>query len=183
MKMRDIASYIGIGASAVVLATGCATSTPKAQFSQPIAPASLIAAKDEAKVKVEAAADVQIMKTEMAMLAERIEMKIAGRQIGNRRDGEKKTYEVNLLLTRYEKGSAFARAMLAGLGQIHIDGEVTLFEMPAKNQVGKFTINKTFAWGGIYGGTTSMETIEQTFADGIAAALTGQQEEQKKEEK
>jgi hypothetical protein len=86
---------------------------------------------------------------------------------------------VELLLTRYDKGNAFARAMLAGLGEIHIDGEVTLIELPERNQVGKFSISKTFAWGGIYGGTTSMDDIEQTFADGVAAAVTGQKEQKK----
>ena len=40
-----------------------------------------------------------------------------------------------------------------------------------------FTIKKSFAWGGIYGGAVSMEDIERTFADGVAAAVTGQTEE------
>ncbi len=66
--------------------------------------------------------------------------------------------------------------MLAGLGQIHIDGEVKLVELPDRKQVGVFSVSKTFAWGGIYGGSTGIEEIEQTFADGVAAALTGQKE-------
>ncbi len=61
--------------------------------------------------------------------------------------------EVELLLTRYDKGNAFARAMLAGLGQIHIDGKVKLLEMP--------------------------EDIEMTLVDGVASALTGQTEQSK----
>ena len=71
--------------------------------------------------------------------------------------------------------------MLAGLGQIHIDGTVSVYQMPEHKLVGEFTLNKTFAWGGIYGAATSIEDIENTFADGVAANVTGQQEEQPKQ--
>lgn len=56
--------------------------------------------------------------------------------------------------------------MLAGLGQIHIDGDVTMYALPDHSKVGDFHLKKTFAWGGIYGSSTSMEDIETTFADG-----------------
>ncbi|GAA0711082.1 hypothetical protein GCM10009105_12760 [Dokdonella soli] len=79
-------------------------------------------------------------------------------------------------ITRYEKGNAFARAMLAGLGQIHIDGDVQVYAMPEHNRTMAFSVQKTFAWGGIYGGTTTIEDIEQSFAESIANALTAQGE-------
>ncbi len=34
-------------------------------------------------------------------------------------------------------------------------------------------VYKTFAWGGIYGGVTRMEDVEQGLAGGIATAVTG----------
>ena len=40
----------------------------------------------------------------------------------------------------------------------------------------EFALSKTFAWGGIYGASTTIETIEDTFADGVAATVTGQQQ-------
>jgi hypothetical protein len=80
-----------------------------------------------------------------------------------------------------KKGNAFARAMLAGLGQIHIDGEVVIYQMPDHVMVGEFALRKTFAWGGIYGAATSMENIEDTFSDGVAAAVTGQKEQAPKQ--
>jgi uncharacterized protein DUF4410 len=83
---------------------------------------------------------------------------------------------VDLHLSRYDKGNAFARAMLVGLGQIHIDGKVDIYQMPDHTLVGEFDLKKTFAWGGIYGAATSMEDIEDTFADGVAATCTGQEE-------
>jgi hypothetical protein len=42
-------------------------------------------------------------------------------------------------------------------------------------------LKKTFAWGGAYGAATSIEDIESTFADGVAAAVTGQKEDAKKQ--
>lgn len=95
------------------------------------------------------------LESEKMRMAEKIKMKVDGRKMANNRDGSSKTYEINLMLTRYEKGNAFARAMLAGLGQIHIDGTVTVYELPGKNQVGGFSVSKTFAWGGLYGGSIS----------------------------
>jgi hypothetical protein len=64
--------------------------------------------------------------------------------------------------------------MLAGLGQIHIDATVKVYAKANDQKIADFVVAKTFAWGGIYGASTSMEDIERTFADGVAAALTGQ---------
>jgi Domain of unknown function (DUF4410) len=86
-------------------------------------------------------------------------------------------------LTRYQRGNAFARFMLAGLGQIHIDANVRVTAKPADEKIAEFTVAKTFAWGGIYGASTSMDDIERTFADGVAAALTGQEEKDKDKKK
>jgi hypothetical protein len=71
--------------------------------------------------------------------------------------------------------------MLVGLGQIHIEGKVSLYQMPARTLVGEFDLKKTFAWGGIYGAATSMDDIENTFSDGVAAAVTGQNGEPSKQ--
>jgi hypothetical protein len=121
-----------------------------------------------------------MLESEKSRLNEKIRQKINDRKMSNRTAGSGKSYEVDLFVTRYDKGSAFARAMLAGLGQIHLDGDVTVLEMPARHPVGNFSISKTFAWGGIYGGTTNMEDIETIFADGVAAAVTGQKAEEAK---
>lgn len=165
--------------AAVVLASGCATTLPKAEFTQQIAPDSQIAAQDEARVQVEAGSGVTMLDSEKMRMAEKIKQKIDLRKTANNRDVSARTYEINLVIIKYEKGNAFARAMLAGLGQIHIDGDVTVFEMPGRTLVGNFSMRKTFAWGGIYGGVTGMEDIETTFADGVAAAVTGQKEKEK----
>jgi hypothetical protein len=51
--------------------------------------------------------------------------------------------------------------------------------LPAHDRVEEFAVQKTFAWGGIYGASTTMEDIEQSFAEGIANALTGQDDDKR----
>ena len=63
--------------------------------------------------------------------------------------------------------------MLAGLGQIHLDGVISVYQLPGRSKVGEFTIKKTFAWGGVYGGITNIETIEDTFAEAVAKTVCG----------
>jgi hypothetical protein len=161
-------------ALALTLSAGCAGTTPKAQFSREIVPESRIASLDSVQVNVNAANDVAILPAEMDRLAQEIKRLVDAKKTANPRVGESKAYELDLQLSRYEKGSKFARAMLAGLGQIHIDGRVSVYQNPGHALVGEFGVAKTFAWGGMYGASTSMEDIEVTFADGIADAVTGQ---------
>jgi hypothetical protein len=170
-------------AAIMVALAGCAAKAPKPTYAQPIAVEQHVAATDQASVKVDAASGISILETEKARLAEKIGIKINDRKSLNKRDGDARNYSVELVLTRYEKGNAFARAMLAGLGQIHIDGDVTMYALPDHSKVGEFHLKKTFAWGGIYGSSTTMEDIETTFADGVAAAVTGQQEAPDKKKK
>jgi hypothetical protein len=166
---------------AMLLLTGCATTAPTADFSNGMAFKSRVATNDEVKTRVAAESGVNILEEEKTRLAEKIQERVSAKKIMNSAGTEKKSYEIELTLSRYDKGSAFARAMLAGLGQIHIDGVVRLYEFPDRKEVCEFAIKKTFAWGGIYGAATSMEDIERTFADGIASTLTGQKEDPPKD--
>jgi Domain of unknown function (DUF4410) len=172
-KRMPVAAAIAI---IIATTTGCATTVPKAKFSHELNSTSHVGISDAARVSVDAPDSVKILNSEKSRLAEKIQKKIDDRKIANAGYGTGKTYEVDLHLSKYDKGNAFARAMLAGLGQIHINGKVDVYEMPEHVLVGEFDLNKTFAWGGIYGVATSMEDIEDTFADGVAATVTGQEE-------
>ncbi len=72
---------------------------------------------------------------------------------------------------KYDKGNAFARSMLIGLGQIHIDAILQLSDNDTQEVLGKFEIKKTFAWGGLYGGFTGIEGAEYGFADAVVEVL------------
>jgi hypothetical protein len=156
---------------------GCAGTAPKPQVSRPIVADARIASLDQAQVNVDAVDDsVKILPMEREKLAEIIKQKLDTRKVANASPGAARSFAVDLHLSRFDKGNAFARAMLAGLGQIHIEGNVQVYQLPDHTLVGEFQMSKTFAWGGIYGAATSMEDIENTFADGVAATLTGQNE-------
>ncbi len=81
----------------------------------------------------------------------------------------------SLDFVRYDKGNAFARAMLIGLGQIHIDATLELRDNDTQEVLGKFEIKKTFAWGGLYGGFTGIEGAENGFAAAVVEVLFGEE--------
>jgi Domain of unknown function (DUF4410) len=156
---------------------GCASTAPKPKFTHPIVAEARIASPDQAAVSVDASDDsVKILPMEREKFAEVIKQKIDTRKGANASSSGPRSFAVDLHLSRYDKGNAFARAMLAGVGQIHIEGKVQVYQLPDHALIGEFQMSKTFAWGGIYGASTSMEDIESTFADGVAATLTGQNE-------
>lgn len=78
-----------------------------------------------------------------------------------------------LEMTRYDAGNAFARAMLAGLGQMHIDGRLRLRDGRDGSELGAYEVAKTFAWGGIYGAATGIRDLEPAFAEAVALAILG----------
>jgi hypothetical protein len=160
---------------ATVLA-GCAGTAPKPTYNKEIAVQYRIDADDHVQVKVSAVAAARMEEVDRTRLGQLITTRLEERRAKNPANSDAREATATVVITRYERGSAFARAMLAGLGQIHIDGTVTVTDAPGGNRLAEFTIAKTFAWGGIYGGSTRMEDIEPVFADGVAAALTGQQD-------
>ena len=76
-------------------------------------------------------------------------------------------------VTNYDEGSAFLRFLLAGLGQIHIDGILTLQDRDRSEVLAKYEVNKTFAWGGLYGMGTHIEQVEEGFAAAVAEIILG----------
>jgi hypothetical protein len=160
---------------AVAALAGCASTPPAAKFSHRQAE-SVFRASDTSDVSVDVASGVAMESFEKSRVAERIKTQIAAKEALNPSAAAASQYQVDVIITRYEKGNAFARAMLAGLGQIHMDGKVNVYAMPERRAVEDFVVEKTFAWGGIYGSSTTIEDIEQSFAEGIANALTGQGE-------
>jgi hypothetical protein len=72
--------------------------------------------------------------------------------------------DVKLVFTEYAKGKALTWLMPAGLGQIRIDANVLLIEPASNRTVGEFEVSMDFAFGGLYGGTTTVEDVEDGFS-------------------
>jgi hypothetical protein len=157
------------------LLAGCASSPPSVKMTHPMVKESRVAATDTTDVKIEAAEHITVNPYERDRVAQKIKGRIDERKLKNPAAAEARQIEVLIYVTRYDKGNAFARAMLAGLGQIHLDGKISVYQLPDRTLLEEFDMQKTFAWGGIYGAATSIEQIEDTFADGVAATVTGQE--------
>jgi len=84
------------------------------------------------------------------------------------------TLQVSVDFKRYDEGNAAARFMLAGLGQIHIDADVTLEDRARAAILAKYEVTKTFAWGGIYGASTTIRDVEDGFAEAVAKVVLGE---------
>lgn len=151
---------------------GCASSAPSAKFSQKIAGDDYIMRGDNTTIEVSSDEGVVIHDYEKQRLETQIEVAIEA-LVKEQKTTQNRNYLVEVKLTRYDKGNAFARAMLAGLGQIRIDATVTLKNKDSDKVLGQFDVNKQFAFGGVYGASTNMEDVEIGLATGIAEALTG----------
>ncbi len=78
--------------------------------------------------------------------------------------------KMNIHFTKFDRGNAFARAMLIGLGQIVIEADVTLSDSSG-HTVGEYKVAKDFALGGIAGATTTVDDVEDGFAKSVAAVV------------
>ena len=76
-------------------------------------------------------------------------------------------YRMKIHFTRFDRGSAFARAMLIGLGQIRIEATVDL-EDSSGARAAEYKVAKDFALGGIAGATTTVDDVEDGFAKSVA---------------
>jgi hypothetical protein len=94
----------------------------------------------------------------------------------NASEVDQQTLHAVVNITRYDEGNAFARAMLAGLGQMHIDATVTLSDYQTNEEFAKYEVTKTFAWGGVYGAVTGIKDIQDGFAKAVAASIGGKKE-------
>lgn len=75
--------------------------------------------------------------------------------------------DLKVNFTQYDAGSAFARAMLIGLGQIHVDADIQIVG-PGDATLGKYKVSKDFALGGVAGASTSIQDVEDGFAKSVA---------------
>jgi len=168
--------------------SGCAGTAPTAEFKKPISEAFRLCANDEAGVRLAAADGVTLNDVSRQRLESRLSQTINEKKKSVQcKTADKRVFVLQSKITRYDEGSAFARAMLAGLGQIHIDGEFTLNLLPAVagadskpgvngENVAEFSVQKTFAWGGMYGASTRIEDVEPAFAEGVTEAIVAQAE-------
>jgi len=156
---------------ATALLAGCASTGGSVDTVKKLDVHDRVASLDTVQVNVHPASGVSMGNLDAQRLSDVIKSKVNQKKVSNPSSGQPRNFELDVNITRYEKGSAFARAMLAGLGQIHIDGKILLKDASTGRVCCEFLEDKTFAWGGLYGGTTRIEDVEEGFAEAIATQV------------
>ncbi len=67
-------------------------------------------------------------------------------------------------LTQYKPGSATARFMIAGAGAARLDFTVHLVDGATGQELTSFASERSFAWGGVYGASGGIDSIERNAA-------------------
>jgi hypothetical protein len=83
------------------------------------------------------------------------------------------TLKAGVNITRYDEGNVYARAMLVGLAQMHIDAAVVLSDYTTGEKIAAAEVNKTFDWGRYYRGITLIKDLENGFAKAAAMSICG----------
>jgi hypothetical protein len=175
MKKTELKTCVLLFATAVWM-LGCASSSPtvkfKTKFSDSYSPSNF----SSITMKV-STADNKIKLTEQEI------ERIAGKIINEfKKDplyvnytfnasSTTETINVECKIMNYDRGNAFARAMLAGLGSMNIKAEIIVENSKTGELLAEFTVSKTFAWGGVYGAGTNMSDIEEGFAKGVLSGF------------
>ena len=165
MSTLNALHRLAVLAAALVLSS-CATSTPNAIY---VTPLTAAISQEDGVTTLVTSTDVRMSDEERQMLGDRITQNVqAMAQPGS---GSPRRYELEVDITRYSRGNGFVRTAMPGMGQIRLDGVVSVYQMPKRVKVGEFIINKTFFMGGLYGVTVNMNTIANTFAQAVAKTV------------
>lgn len=81
------------------------------------------------------------------------------------------TLAATVVIKNYDEGNVFARFMVAGLGQMHIDADLVLSDPATQETLAQYQVTKTFAWGGLYGASTKLQDVEVGFCKAAAEAI------------
>jgi uncharacterized lipoprotein YmbA len=145
---------------------GCASAATKpAVIEQP--PVAITTPVHVSDVSIDAVSGVWVNDADLAALHKKILGTLAGQEPASGPAAGTPVYTMRVMLTRFEAGSAAARMAFIGLGQIHIEGTVTLLDADGK-QRGQYKITKAVVVGGLIGGFTSVGDVEDGFAKSAA---------------
>ncbi len=161
--------------------SGCASSPGGINRVAPLKEGTNLTAFSNLSVEVQAGSGVTLSPTDKERISRLIVDTIKKKEPNRFADlnaptDAPSTLRASVNVTRYDKGNSFARFMLAGLGQMHIDAQVVLQNQATQDTLGRYDVTKTFAWGGIYGAVTRIDDVEEGFANAVAALILGTDE-------
>lgn len=152
---------------------GCATTNATINYRAEEMREFKVAKSDRISVVVEPAQEIEMLGFEKERMGAAVSRALKERMAQQPAGTESREYKILVTVTRYEKGNAFARSMLPGLGQVRLEGNVVVTVPDQEKPLAEFSAYKQMALGGIYGAVSGIEQVEIGFAEGIAEALTG----------
>ena len=165
MNIPNALRRLSVLAAALVLSS-CATSTPNAIY---VSPLTAVINQGDGVTTLVTTTDARMSEEERQMLGDQISQDV--QSLAQPGSGTPHRYELEVNITRYSRGNGFVRTAMPGMGQIHLDGVVSVYQLPKRTKVGEFIINKGFFIGGLYGVTVNMNTIASTFAQAVAKTV------------
>ncbi len=147
--------------------TSCATTTTAPTVVQPLA-LGAISKPNITEVNIDVVNGVWVNDPDRIVIHDKVEADLIER--GYHTPGVVPAFHMKITITRFEHGNAAARLALIGLGQIHIEGMVAILDSDGR-KVGEYKITKAFVAGGVIGGLTTTENVEDGFAKSVVASL------------
>jgi hypothetical protein len=168
--MNKLSAYL-YGATVMLILSGCANSAGSYHRLGSYNPESDLSHFLELHLETHSAEGVHMTAVDRERLMNKIVRRVNGRykEAASGSNGPH-TLFASLDISNYDEGNSFLRFLLAGLGQIHIEGELRLTDQN-QTELGKYAVEKTFAWGGMYGLQTKIEDVEDGFAEAVAKLL------------
>lgn len=162
--------------SGLVFLSGCAGSPGSIQTLQALEPDTDLRGFTTLFLSVSAKPDVSLDEVGFSRLRDQIVQEIqqhpdnhfAHIQVA---PAEGPGLEADLVLTQYDEGNAGMRFILAGLGAMAMEGDLTLRDGATQQVLRQQRVSKVFAWGGIYGAITTIQDVEVGFGKAVAEAL------------
>jgi hypothetical protein len=149
---------------------GCANSVSKPVAVQPLAAEQKTALRIS-DVTSEASPGVVMTQLELERISQRVKAEIGALVpsplVAQGEPPPPDAVKMKLVFVQYDRGNAFARFMLAGLGQIRIKANALLIDATGTT-IGQYEVSKVFAFGGAYGVSTRPEDVEVGFAKSVA---------------
>ncbi len=161
-----------------VILSGCAGSKGSVNLLDSSVSSSQLSEYTDVVINVNSTKNIQLSQFDKDRLTLKIEREIKSENPSrfktiNSPSSDRKKLQAMVTIKEYEEGSAFARFMLSGLGQIHIDADIMLSDYLSKKTLAQYEVTKTFAWGGFYGGGVNIKQVEEGFCKAVAGSIIG----------
>ena len=172
-------NFTAAGAALAIAAvlSGCASPLPTAQVTPPNIPSAshtIIDQNDQVFVKVVPTKGLIMLPADLQRLEQVVKTTIDDKRRLNGPGANVEAYDIEVTITRYDKGSSVRRAVAAALGQMRIEAHVVARTSLFEQTVNEFNTAKTSDGSSADGVVDNIADIEPAFAAGLAAGLTGQ---------